>query len=93
MDSFEENVIEFAKGSKTATVTFVGNSKFASRIRQLAEKFPDDVEIMHENADGSVMAHIPVKYIKINNRAREMSEEEKDALRERFKAVRINNKE
>ena len=60
-----ENVIEWVRGNKTATVTFqVG--RYATRIKKLAEKYPEEVQICHTNNDGSIVAHIPVKYIKIN---------------------------
>lgn len=35
------------------------------KIKQLKEKYPDDVKIVHENKDGSLVAHVPKDWIKI----------------------------
>ena len=82
-DLEQENCIEFLRGSKTATVTF-SQGRFISKIEKLAEKFPDEVQIVARNK-GSIVAHIPTSYIKINNRSRELSEEERNVLSERAK--------
>lgn len=78
----QENCIEFLRGAKTATVCF-SQGRYISKIKKLAEKYPEEVQITAENKDGSIVAHIPVSYIKINNSKREISEEERELLRER----------
>lgn len=83
-ENMNENCIEFLKNSSVATVTF-SQGKYISKIRKLAEKFPDDCQITYENEDGSIVAHIPVKWIKINNPQRVMTEEERKRASERFK--------
>ena len=40
----KENVIEFMKDAKTATVTF-SQGRYITKIKNLAEKYPDKVEI------------------------------------------------
>jgi len=89
-----ENMIEFISGTRSATVTFT-NRKHISRIKQLYEERGDEFRYYHENKDGSVCAKIPLKWIKVNagskpgTRAkREMTEEQKEALRERLAAGR-----
>ena len=62
MDRLKENLIEWITGSKTATVTF-SQKKYVNRIKRLAEKHPDTIEIVAENEDGSITAHIPVKAV------------------------------
>lgn len=57
----KENVIEWYTGSKTATVTFT-QQKFINRIRRL-QNAGEHVEIVAENADGSITAHIPLSAI------------------------------
>lgn len=52
----KENAIEWYTGSKTATVTFT-QKKFINRIRRL-QNAGEHVEIVAENADGSITAHI-----------------------------------
>ena len=83
----KENAIEFLYGDKEATCTFC-SPRFVNKARKLAEKFPDECQIVAENPDGSVVIHCPVKYIKLSrNAGREMTEEEKAANSERFKKM------
>ena len=69
-DTVQENVLEFYKGSKVATVTLCAK-RYINRVKKLAQKFPDEFEVVAENEDGSIVAHIPVKAIKINYTKRE----------------------
>lgn len=78
-----ENGIEFFKGSSRATVQFT-SGKFSTRIKKLAEKFPDECDIVIINQDGSMIAHIPVDWIKINPPARR-SESQVEAARQNIK--------
>lgn len=83
-----ENCIEFIKGSTTATVTFT-QGRYISKIEKLAKRFPDEVQICHRNYNSSgnissIVAHIPVSYIQISNRKRDLSEEERKAIGERL---------
>lgn len=85
-----ENCIEFLKGATTATVTF-SQVRFVNKIMKLAEKFPEEVEICHINRFpsgdiSSVVAHIPVKYIKLNYT--KLSEERKNEAIERLAKAR-----
>lgn len=93
-----ENMIEFISGTRTATVTFT-NRKHIGRITRIYEERGDEFKYFHVNKDGSVCAKIPLKWIKINpgsvpgTRAkREMTEEQKEALRERLAAARAKSK-
>lgn len=74
-----ENCIYWLDGDKVATVNVNSNSRYASRIRKMAEKYPDDVHIF---SDGDYMvACVPTKAIKISIiEGREMTEERKQAL-------------
>lgn len=79
----QENCIEWIKGSKTATVTFP-KGRFATKVMKLAEKNPDEVQIQHVNKDGSLVAHIPVNYIKISRpRKNVLTDEQRQALSEK----------
>ena len=86
-ETSQEFAIEWVRNSKTATVTFPGNTKYNSKIRKLAESNPDDVKIRHENVDGSIVATLPVSFIRING-PRSISEEQRQAAAERFKKMR-----
>lgn len=77
MDSMTENVMEFLRGQQRATLTF-SQGRFISRVRKLAEERPEDCQITAENADGSIVAHVPVSWIKINP-PRELTEGRKQS--------------
>lgn len=82
-----ENVIEWLRDSDTATVCF-SQKRMITKIKRLAEKFPDEVQIVAENKT-SIVAHIPVKAIKINLPKREeMTSEQKIKAIERLKRAR-----
>ena len=86
-----ENCIEWLRGQKTATVT-VCQVRLMNRIKKYAEEYPDKVEVLHD-AGSYLVAHVPVSSLRINIQPeREMSEEEKDVLRERLKRVREGKK-
>ena len=91
-ETTQECCIEWVKSDKTATVTFPGSNRYNSKIRKLAEEHPEDVQIRYDNQDGSLVATLPVKYIKISRPvAREMSEEQKRAVAERLKGFRARS--
>lgn len=80
MDDLRENVIEFIRDDKTATVTFC-QGRYISRIKELAERKPDKCQIVTENRDGSIVAHIPTTWIRINPDL-EITAERKEKLAE-----------
>lgn len=76
-----ENVIEWLKGQKTIALTLTAGSKFAKKLIKLKETHDEiDVRI---NSDGSVFAHVPLKWLKISP-PRKVSEEQKQAARDRL---------
>ena len=89
-----ENMIEWISGTRSATVTFT-NQKHINRMKKLYEERGDEFKYFKENSDGSVCAKVPLKWIKINpgslpgtGKKREMTDEQKEALRERLAAGR-----
>lgn len=80
-----ENGIEFIKDANIATVQF-SQGRYKSRIKKLAEEHPEECQIMVENKDGSILAHIPVGWVKIIP-PRQLSEDEK---KKRSEAIRRN---
>lgn len=78
-----ENVIEFLKDDVRATVT-LSQGRYISRVKELAEKFPDAVEIIKlpEENGGYLVAHIPVEYLKFNP-PKQLSQEQREQMRER----------
>lgn len=59
-----ENAIEFIKDSNRATVSF-SQGRYITRIKKLAAERPEECEIVAENKDGSICAHVPVAWVKI----------------------------
>lgn len=79
----QENAIEWLRNNAVATVTF-SQGRFISKIEKLAKKFPDEVQIVARNKS-SIVAHIPVKFIKIGNpQKRNLTEEQKQELSKRL---------
>ena len=81
-----EFVIEWIKGAEYAGITVPSGTALKSKLLRLAEENPNEVKIMTENEDGSLFAHIPVRYVKISP-PRQISEEQKEAASERFKQM------
>lgn len=59
---FKENVIEWYTGDNRVTVS-LNQKRYRNRIKRMAEKFPELVEIVAENADGTITARIPLKAV------------------------------
>ncbi len=85
MDRCIENVIEFIRDGNVATVTFT-QGRYRSRVKTLAEKYPGECEIVAENLDGSICAHIPVKWIRINP-GRDLTEEQREEIAKRLHGI------
>lgn len=64
-DSNKENMIEFLTGQKYATVTFTSR-KHINRIKRIYENRKEEFNYFHENEDGSIVAKVPLKWIKVN---------------------------
>lgn len=77
-----ENMIEWVKNEERATLT-LSQRRTISRVKKLAKSHPKECHILVENEDGSVYAHIPVSWIKINP-SRELSEEQKQQMAKRL---------
>lgn len=85
----QENVIEFMRNAKVATVTFC-QPRYVTKVEKLAKDHPDEVQIVYRNKDGSIVAHVPVSYVKVS-RPRELTEEQKQKAGERLKQMRNNS--
>ena len=85
MEVNKENAIEFFTGQTKATVSFC-SPKYINRLNKLKEKYPEEVEILAVNEDGSVYAHVPTKWIKINPpKQMEYTEEQRIEIAERLR--------
>lgn len=93
MVNYRENAIEFLTGDETATVS-LSSKRYVNRILRLAERHPKEVEIVAQNPDGSLCANIPASWIRFNPPAnREMTEEQRNAARERLLKYRESKKD
>lgn len=73
-----ETVFEHEDGKDTLTVSAC--EKWSARkIRKLAEVHPEEVRIVAENEDGSLMAHVPLEWVSIRPK-RKMSQALLDQL-------------
>ena len=59
-----ENSIEWITGEDVAGVTLT-QQKYKSAVKRYAEKYPDKVQIVAENDDGSMFAHMALEYVRI----------------------------
>lgn len=87
---FGENAIEFLNGDDKATVSF-NKLRYIKKIKKLASSRPEEVEIVAENEDGSICAHIPVDWVKIIPK-RVVSDELKEEARKRMSELRNGNR-
>ena len=78
-----ENNIEWLVGQDTATATLT-QGRYITQLKKLAEERPEDVRIMEENKDGSILVQFPVKYLKIRA-PRVLTDEQREELAERAK--------
>ncbi len=77
-----ENVIEFTKDIERASVIFC-QGRYKSWIKKLAADRPEECQIVAENTDGSMCAHIPVAWIRISPHAAS-TETQREMARERM---------
>lgn len=89
MADLKENAIEWITGQRTITVT-INQEKHRNKIKTLAKTHPE-VKIIHTNPDGTILAKLPLKYLKISP-PRQVSEEQREQMRERFLARQEQNK-
>jgi len=85
-----ETVWEYVAGSDTGTF-YTAQQKWINKIYQLKKKFPDVVDIRHENEDGSLVVHLPSSWFKISPpKTMNLSDEQRQAARDRLAAARNN---
>lgn len=64
MDRCVENNIEFLVNQDTATCTF-SSRKWINKARKLSRDYPDLCKIVSENADGSIVVHVPISCVNL----------------------------
>lgn len=84
----KETAYEHLAGNTHFTVTAAERWSIGM-LRRLHEKFPDEVTIVAENEDGSIVGHVPVEWMRIRAKKRvTMTEEQRQAMSERMRKMR-----
>lgn len=79
-----ENCIEWLTGQRTITCT-ISQQKYISKIKALYEKYPNKVKILKENEDGTILAKLPLKALKLSIIERELTDEQREEMSRKFK--------
>lgn len=91
MSDVQENVIEWYTGDDRIALT-ITQRKYIARVRKLVEEYQsrgDSRATIYENEDGSVFCHLPLEALHLRAKSkRDMSDEQKQAARERLAAAR-----
>lgn len=82
-----EFAINWLKGADCAEVTVPASSGLKNKLLRLKQERPDEVTSVIENKDGSMVCHVPVKWVKVGP-PRQVSAEQREAARQRFAAMR-----
>lgn len=90
METIRDITIGWEKGDKFAEIN-TPHCRISGRLKKLHEKYPDVFDRYVENKDGSVYAKVPVRWIKIG-KPRAISDEQKEAMKERFAKMREDTK-
>ena len=64
MADIRETAFDHVAGESIATF-YTAERKWINTIHELKGQYPDEVDIRHVNDDGSLVAHIPVSWLKI----------------------------
>ena len=79
-----ENGIEWIKNEKVAAVTLT-QKRMMSQIKKYAHVRPEECQIVAENTDGSVIAKIPVSWVKVSP-PKQYSDKQKKIMGDRLNA-------
>ena len=84
-----ETAIERIQGDDYCCVT-TGERKFINKLKTLASKYPDQVEIKFINEDGSVLAYVPSDWFRFVKPPRNvsMTDEQREAAKQRMLKAR-----
>lgn len=91
MAEFNETVIDHVGGidcSDEWCGVSTGEKWLCNRLKRLAEKYPDEVECIAENSDGSVYYHVPWNWVKIYNPMKKLTKEQIQERDERLAKAR-----
>ena len=76
-----ENNIEWLNDQEKVCASF-SQRKWITKMKKLYEKSAGEMDL-YENADGSILVHFPLKWVKVS-KTREVSKEQREKARENF---------
>lgn len=74
-------IIDFQNNVKMCTVSLC-RKKWINYLEECAKKYPEEVQIRYRNTNGSIVAYMPISYLRIR-RPREITEEQREIMRQR----------
>lgn len=89
-----ETAIDRVTGDDFCSV-YTDEKKYIRQLKKFAEDYPKDVEIIKENFDGSVLAHVPYEWFRFIKppTKRNLTEEQRRNVAERMKKARAQKAE
>ncbi len=85
----DKDILSYSPNSKKLMTVSISRKRWINKIKEYAVKYPSEVVITHVNADGSIVAHVPIDYFHIY-RPRELSEKSKEKLKENLNIASKN---
>lgn len=86
MADLKETTIDYVVGDKEFTY-YTAERRLISKLLKQAESHPDDVQIIHTNPDGSIIAHLPIRWFRAPTPPKKMSDTQLAAARENAKKM------
>lgn len=89
MEDIKETAWDHVSGEKFATICS-SEKKYIKKINDLHDKYPKDVDIRVQNDDGSIVARLPVDWLRIKPKKQtSMTPEQKAAAKARLEVARL----
>lgn len=85
-----EFAINWLKGADYAEVTVPASTALKNKLLRLSRERPNEVTNIIEIKDGSMVCHVPVRWVKVSP-PRFVSDEQREAARLRFAKIREQN--
>lgn len=84
-----ETDIEYVVGEPTLTV-YTAEQKHVRKIKEYISEYPDEVKVLNENADGSMVVKMPASWMRFPKPPKIMNytEEQRQEMAERLAAYR-----
>ena len=82
----DEFCISWTKKSEYAEVSAPNGSALKSKMLKYSKEYPDEVNNVVINKDGSLYCHMPIPYAHVS-RPRKLSEKQRNAAKERFQKM------